>query len=703
MADANSFQNLLQVLLLAQNDPNVALLTNQMATNANATDSPPPPNETPEKVQLGLQQLQSAIERLPLSMKSAYVEANERAPQLIEKEASGIRFIRASRWDETEAANRLTSYWETRKELFGEKWLEAMSQTGDGVLRRGDITALFSGFCTILPNSSSGHCCLFVDPSRVGKSKSKVRQRCMFYVLSLVGESILSQQKGIILIYTMGRNASPQSVLGDLSLHFLNVLPVRVHRLHIIGYPPSPQTAASIKQVEPILRREIKNYVADKKVLVHHEESLENLTKALTDWGFLLEHLPTPIGGTWDHVSNFAKFCEQRTRIEWGLPTARGGAMEDLASMGVPQTSTVSKKSLSEMDEEEKAERKRKMNTLHSRRKRERKRNETNSLQQQMSELQSENLFLYHDNKKLEALVERAKQIVESLHSKPSAQDSISLPSGTTRISIESNNGLPFATGSSNKNSAHGSSATLSTEGTNLSTSAHFQQEHTLSAVPSAASAPLPDTPAANHGAAPNSLLLDLVSNLLNQNPAPGAISSGVRNNASILGNSSTAAVAGRNYGVAPPGALYPATDSTPTTTGVAQPSLPYNPPPQYYQSQLSNPTTLPALAGSSVYQNLLSSLSQNVSLTDLIHALTSVLAGNQSSNAPLKPGFTLQPQVPVTATAPTSFTTNPVTSSTFPPVLAQAILSNPELLRFILDHPEVLSLLIRSNNNPPS
>lgn len=66
-------------------------------------------------------------------------------------------------------------------------------------------------------------------------------------------------------------------------------------------------------------------------------------------------------------------------------------------------------KSVSEMTEEEKAERKRRMNVLHSRRRRERERVEMEVFSEQVTDLREKNWILKQENDKLEIMLREAK------------------------------------------------------------------------------------------------------------------------------------------------------------------------------------------------------------------------------------------------------------------------------------------------------
>jgi hypothetical protein len=72
-------------------------------------------------------------------------------------------------------------------------------------------------------------------------------------------------------------------------------------------------------------------------------------------------------------------------------------------------------KTVSEMTEEEKAERKRRMNVLHSRRRRERERVEMEVFSEQVTDLREKNWILKQENDKLETMLREAKADVHRM------------------------------------------------------------------------------------------------------------------------------------------------------------------------------------------------------------------------------------------------------------------------------------------------
>jgi hypothetical protein len=99
-------------------------------------------------------QLQEAIDLIPLDEREAYAEAYESCPHLIRSESPPIYWLRYAKYDVWAAAQRMVKYWEWRKVLFKERaFLPLLDISGNGALDEDDIELLETGFFVRLPTS----------------------------------------------------------------------------------------------------------------------------------------------------------------------------------------------------------------------------------------------------------------------------------------------------------------------------------------------------------------------------------------------------------------------------------------------------------------------------------------------------------------------------------------------------------------------
>ena len=76
------------------------------------------------------EQVERTAQLLDSNTASEYLEALSLAPALVKRESRISSFLRVENFHTIRAANKLVSYWRSRKHFFGERWLLEMNQTG---------------------------------------------------------------------------------------------------------------------------------------------------------------------------------------------------------------------------------------------------------------------------------------------------------------------------------------------------------------------------------------------------------------------------------------------------------------------------------------------------------------------------------------------------------------------------------------------
>jgi hypothetical protein len=221
---------------------------------------------------------------------------------------------------------------------------------------------------------------------------------------SVVAENECSRSEGFSIIYTMTEPSFDRACKECLD-RVVNSIPVKLKGFHLLGCRPEVSSEAdyrngpiqaTIKQLDPSIQS---------KVVVHICESRGGFAQKLGAYGMSRDGLPKALGGNWG-FQEFVQWQELRIRREWDLPIGTG--MRDAAeSYHIP----VSKVSNS-LDEEEKNERKRRMNVIHSRRKRERERVQVEGLHEQCLQLKEKRIKLVREGRRLEGLLEDAEAVV---------------------------------------------------------------------------------------------------------------------------------------------------------------------------------------------------------------------------------------------------------------------------------------------------
>jgi hypothetical protein len=75
--------------------------------------------ETETMLTEGTALMAQALQAIPDTDKLAYLEAVERAPELVQRESDPAAFLRCEKYDSRAAAHRLVRYWNVRKMVFG--------------------------------------------------------------------------------------------------------------------------------------------------------------------------------------------------------------------------------------------------------------------------------------------------------------------------------------------------------------------------------------------------------------------------------------------------------------------------------------------------------------------------------------------------------------------------------------------------------
>lgn len=354
------------------------------------------------------EQAQLAIERalgaLPVEKKNAMEEAARRNTELHSFNSSYARYLRYANNDPEVAAQKMASYWQTRKSIFGNKFVLPLTQTGEGALGRRELNLLGTGFFSLLPKDQEGNSVVCFDPSKLVKASLDCRLRVMFYVLDLAASNAQSRQGGVVMVCLINKVKAERGKKLNAEL-VLNSLPIHIRAVHLIQSYAEGQPLIS-REKGLASMRQVFGHVVDERVIFHDRSTKGSIVEAMRREGLSKEGLPKTIGGEWG-FEHFIQWMELQTRLEWNLPAGSGG--KNTAERMFDFTGV---KPLQSLSEEERKERKRRMNVVHSRRKRERERIEIEVLQEQCTDLSDRNLELSRKNASFEELLSEAQIVI---------------------------------------------------------------------------------------------------------------------------------------------------------------------------------------------------------------------------------------------------------------------------------------------------
>ncbi len=343
------------------------------------------------------------IRNLPQGLTAAYYEALQMAPpKLWENECNPDLFLLVEGLHTQRAGIRIAKYWQMRNECYGDRKHDSLTQTGEDALDRKDLVVLGTGFLTLLPNDAHGRSVLCIDAARLERGMlTEVTDRCMFYMFSLMAENRISQEEGAVILYKM--ESTPFHTVKPAFLErLISSLPLRIKALHILSHIIFPT--------------EITSKITISDVFVHVGPSKDAFPSKLQHFGMSRDGLPTCFGGEWGY-EKFVLWQELRTRYEWKIPVGLSGrASSDASDFPAIKQYAV---------QGDRAEIKRRLNVIHTRRKRDRERIEFGVLQERCTELREEQQKLVAENRMLEEALRVATTIVQRVETKKMANSDL--------------------------------------------------------------------------------------------------------------------------------------------------------------------------------------------------------------------------------------------------------------------------------------
>ena len=303
---------------------------------SHSTSDPHPPNPPPPGHDAGLcrrADITQAAEALPLDdiLKQPYLEAQDRVPELVAKETDPQGFLRIADGDVERAATLLVQHWNKRQTLFGPRALLPLTQTGEGALNRGDLTALSSGVIVILPNDRLGRSVVFYDCSKAADSHRDALRRVAFYMLTVASEVSAAPNRGIVLVIGLddgqaggqglaaaGAAAAAATTTKGSLADLLEVIPSTIEAVHVVCFPVlSRDPDVPRAQFEQTARSAVgTSTVPDGRLYVHMDRSRSEALEKLYKYHLTAACLPKSVGGNWG-IERFVEWCELRTRYEW--------------------------------------------------------------------------------------------------------------------------------------------------------------------------------------------------------------------------------------------------------------------------------------------------------------------------------------------------------------------------------------------------
>ena len=161
-------------------------------------------------IDLAVKGMKEALASIPEDQKSAYLDASERAPLIVETESPMSRFLLACDFNYWAAADRLVQYWNERKSIFQDRYLLpiTIAEGVESALCEDAKDVIRSGSYAIARPDKYGRPVVFTDFETLPNSwfrSGAVRIQTEYYFLQTISESELGIVNGAIHVACMAR------------------------------------------------------------------------------------------------------------------------------------------------------------------------------------------------------------------------------------------------------------------------------------------------------------------------------------------------------------------------------------------------------------------------------------------------------------------------------------------------------------------
>ena len=154
------------------------------------------------------QGLQEALKLIATVEKSAYLEALERAPHLIDVESDPKRFLALERFNSFNAAVRLVTYWNERKKAFGDRTFLPLTLDGEGAFSNETLRVIQEGRTVMLLHDSAGRHAAITNQEYISSLSIENRKQLLFFVCFMTMNNSKSQEDGIVWLSRREKQSS---------------------------------------------------------------------------------------------------------------------------------------------------------------------------------------------------------------------------------------------------------------------------------------------------------------------------------------------------------------------------------------------------------------------------------------------------------------------------------------------------------------
>ena len=260
---------------------------------------------------------------LPFHQSQAYLQALAKDPELIRIETDPLQFVRFCNFDLWAGAQRLCRYWTERLKLFGpQRAFLPLTLTGTGALTPEDVVSIQAGYPAILPDTSNGQKCIWIDRRNwIPTASFESRLRSWFFIHRVLAEDDRTHKPGdnvlfLIVAVTPRRDNVEWEFVERLTALGAHCFPDKP-RVHFLCIPNQKRYAMAPQVVQGgmSLFRKLFADGIEISTHVHVQNDDHPIYEDLVGLGLTAHGILVLFGGEWK-LDDWTDWCLDRMKWE---------------------------------------------------------------------------------------------------------------------------------------------------------------------------------------------------------------------------------------------------------------------------------------------------------------------------------------------------------------------------------------------------
>lgn len=262
--------------------------------------------------------MREALAELPVADKEAYDEAVLRSRRVVELETPFQRFLLACNYDYWAAAQRLSTYWTRRREIFGaERYYLPLTLSREGAVRWEVAEIIKSGWIIAMNPDKYNRPVILYDVEKEIRTEFlndlNVRMQLLFFGLHVQSENNLAVVNGIVVVVA-GKMAgcsdwTPFPAAARFAVS--ETVPVKICGVHFVMLRKPTLLSRAI---DMWLSNANQYKILRFRVRLHYWEEEKKIIRDLVEYGISVDHLPQRFGGKASFTSWYEQRCEDELK-----------------------------------------------------------------------------------------------------------------------------------------------------------------------------------------------------------------------------------------------------------------------------------------------------------------------------------------------------------------------------------------------------